>query len=62
VINGTGIVVHTNLGRAPLGSRVVRELEEIARSYNNLEFDLSTGERGSRGTYIEQCLASANSL
>src|SRR5687767_12846761 len=46
VINGTGILVHTNLGRAPLGPAVVETLEEIGANYNNLEFDLVSGERG----------------
>jgi L-seryl-tRNA(Ser) seleniumtransferase len=57
VINGTGIVVHTNLGRAPLGSAVVETLEAIGANYNNLEFDLSGGERGGRAAYLEKCLA-----
>jgi L-seryl-tRNA(Ser) seleniumtransferase len=57
VINGTGIVIHTNLGRAPLGPAVVETLEAIGANYNNLEFDLATGERGGRASYLEQCLA-----
>ncbi len=57
VINGTGILVHTNLGRAPLGPVVVETLAAIAGNYNNLEFDLSSGERGSRATYLETNLA-----
>ncbi|MBU6402631.1 MAG: L-seryl-tRNA(Sec) selenium transferase, partial [Verrucomicrobia bacterium] len=57
VINGTGILVHTNLGRAPLGPAVVEALGTIAASYNNLEFDLSSGERGGRAGYLEQSLA-----
>jgi L-seryl-tRNA(Ser) seleniumtransferase len=57
VINGTGILVHTNLGRAPLGPAVVETLAAIAGNYNNLEFDLSSGERGSRATYLESNLA-----
>src|SRR5688500_12341658 len=40
VINGTGILIHTNLGRAPLGPAVVETLEAIGANYNNLEFDL----------------------
>lgn len=57
VINGTGILIHTNLGRAPLGPAVVETLEALGANYNNLEFDLATGERGGRASYLEQCLA-----
>jgi L-seryl-tRNA(Ser) seleniumtransferase len=57
VINGTGIVIHTNLGRAPLGAAVVNSLGEIAQNYSNLEFDLASGERRSRGAYLEHNLA-----
>jgi L-seryl-tRNA(Ser) seleniumtransferase len=57
VINGTGIIVHTNFGRAPLGSQVLESLDAIAQNYNNLEYDLSEGERGRRGNYLEQNLA-----
>jgi len=57
VINGTGILVHTNLGRAPLGPVAVEALQRVAASYTNLEFDLTTGERGGRGSYAEHALA-----
>jgi L-seryl-tRNA(Ser) seleniumtransferase len=57
VINATGVVVHTNLGRSPLGIRVAETLSTIAGNYNNLEYDLATGERGRRGTYIEYNLS-----
>lgn len=57
VINGTGIIVHTNFGRAPLGPLVVESLSEIAANYNSLEFDLVSGERGARGAYLEHNLA-----
>jgi hypothetical protein len=57
VINGTGIIVHTNLGRSPLGPAVVETLHAIAANYNNLEYDLSSGERGSRAGYLEHNLA-----
>jgi len=57
VINGTGVIVHTNLGRSPLGPAVVETLQAIAANYNNLEFDLSGGERGSRAAYLEHNLA-----
>jgi L-seryl-tRNA(Ser) seleniumtransferase len=57
VINGTGIIVHTNLGRSPLGPAVVATLASIAANYNNLEYDLTGGERGSRAAYLEHNLA-----
>jgi L-seryl-tRNA(Ser) seleniumtransferase len=57
VINATGVVVHTNLGRSPLGIRVAETLSTIAGNYNNLEYDLATGERGRRGSYIEYNLS-----
>src|SRR5690242_8917816 len=49
VINGTGVVIHTNLGRSPLSNSAIQALTEIGKYYNNLEFDLQKGERGSRG-------------
>jgi L-seryl-tRNA(Ser) seleniumtransferase len=57
IINGTGIVIHTNLGRSPLADEVAEALREIASSYNNLEHDLAAGGRGHRGEYIERALA-----
>ncbi|MFZ0916665.1 MAG: L-seryl-tRNA(Sec) selenium transferase [Candidatus Udaeobacter sp.] len=57
VINGTGIVIHTNFGRAPLAIEAVRALNEIGSRYSNLEYDLPTGDRGRRGSYIENALA-----
>lgn len=48
VINATGVAIHTNLGRAPLSSEAQKQIEEIAMSYSTLEYNLSTGERGSR--------------
>jgi L-seryl-tRNA(Ser) seleniumtransferase len=57
VINGTGILVHTNLGRAPLGPAVVEALATVAANYNNLEYDLTGGERGGRAAYLEHNLA-----
>src|SRR6184192_2787964 len=57
VINGTGIVIHTNFGRAPLAPEAVRALTEIGSGYSNLEYDLATGDRGHRGAYVENALA-----
>ena len=53
VINATGVVVHTNLGRAPLSPEVAAHVAAIASSYSNLEFDLQQGERGQRETHAE---------
>jgi L-seryl-tRNA(Ser) seleniumtransferase len=57
IINGTGIIIHTNFGRAPLASEAIRALNKIGPAYSNLEYDLPTGERGRRGSYIENALA-----
>jgi len=57
IINGTGIVIHTNFGRAPLDPEAIRALREIGPAYSNLEYDLISGERGHRATYIEKTLA-----
>jgi L-seryl-tRNA(Ser) seleniumtransferase len=57
VINGTGILVHTNLGRSPLGTAVEETLRGLAANYNNLEYDLGGGERGGRAGYLEHNLA-----
>lgn len=56
VINGTGVVIHTNLGRAPLPEILRERLEEVAFSYSNLEFNLDEGERGSRYSHLEPLL------
>ncbi|MDD5766209.1 MAG: L-seryl-tRNA(Sec) selenium transferase [Candidatus Marinimicrobia bacterium] len=48
VINATGIILHTGLGRAPFGGEILFETAEILSGYSNLEFDLNTGERGER--------------
>ncbi|MCI0605291.1 L-seryl-tRNA(Sec) selenium transferase [bacterium] len=56
VINATGIIVHTNLGRAPIQAAALTHLQEIASGYSNLEFDLSRGERGSRDKHLDDVL------
>jgi len=56
VINATGIVLHTNLGRAPLAEAALHAVVETARGYSNLEFDLDRGQRGSRSVHVEGLL------
>ena len=53
VINATGVVVHTNLGRAPLSPAIAAHVAAIASSYSNLEYDLEKGDRGHRETHAE---------
>jgi L-seryl-tRNA(Ser) seleniumtransferase len=48
VINATGVVLHTNLGRAPLAGAAIRAIEQVAEGFSNLEYDTATGQRGSR--------------
>src|SRR6185436_7882521 len=57
VINATGVLVHTNLGRAPLAADSIRALSAIAANYSTLEYSLTDGGRGSRGAYLEHALA-----
>lgn len=56
VINATGVVLHTNLGRAPLPDEALENISKVAQGYSNLEFDLKTGERGSRYEHVEDLL------
>ncbi len=56
LINATGVVLHTNLGRAPLPSQAAAAAALIASGYSNLEYDLDTGKRGSRHTHLEPLL------
>jgi L-seryl-tRNA(Ser) seleniumtransferase len=58
VINATGVIVHTNLGRAPLSAEAAERVALIARSYSNLEYDLEHGDRGRRETHAETRLRS----
>ncbi|MCP5536677.1 MAG: L-seryl-tRNA(Sec) selenium transferase [Akkermansiaceae bacterium] len=58
VINATGVIIHTNLGRSPLGALSATKLTEIATGYCNLEFNLVAGTRGKRAGYLETALAS----
>jgi L-seryl-tRNA(Ser) seleniumtransferase len=52
VINATGVIAHTNLGRAPLAERALERVQEVARGYSNLEYDLDEGGRGSRQDHV----------
>ena len=54
VINATGVILHTNLGRAPLSPAVIEHIRESALTYSNLEFDLETGERGRRDVHVDR--------
>jgi len=56
VINATGVIIHTNLGRAPLSSEARAAMEAASRGYSNLEFDLEEGERGSRHVHLAALL------
>jgi L-seryl-tRNA(Ser) seleniumtransferase len=56
VINATGVIVHTNLGRAPLAEAALDRVREIARGYSNLEYDLAAGARGSRQEHVADSL------
>lgn len=54
LINATGIVIHTNLGRSPLAKEAVDSLTSLASSYSNLEYDLDEGKRGSRYSHLDE--------
>jgi L-seryl-tRNA(Ser) seleniumtransferase len=54
VINATGVILHTNLGRAPLPEAAIRRISEVAGCYSNLEFDVAAGERGKRDIHVER--------
>jgi L-seryl-tRNA(Ser) seleniumtransferase len=56
VINATGVILHTNLGRAPLADAALARIAEVARAYSTLEYDLERGTRGSRATHTEALL------
>jgi L-seryl-tRNA(Ser) seleniumtransferase len=58
VINATGVILHTNLGRAPLAEAAIEHIRHTAASYSNLEFDLNSGERGKRDTHVDRLFQS----
>ena len=57
VINATGVILHTNLGRAPLSRAALEHVGEVSEGYSNLEFNLSTGERGKRDIHVDRLFA-----
>jgi L-seryl-tRNA(Ser) seleniumtransferase len=57
VINATGIVIHTNLGRAPLAPEAIEAMVQVSRGYSNLEYDLDGGQRGSRNARVAELLS-----
>lgn len=56
VINATGVIIHTNLGRAPLSNTTIQAMNRVAIGYSTLEYDLAAGQRGSRSIHAEQLL------
>ena len=56
VINATGVILHTNLGRAPMSDATIRAMDKVSRGYSNLEYDLEKGARGSRLIHAESVL------
>ncbi|HOK48733.1 MAG TPA: L-seryl-tRNA(Sec) selenium transferase, partial [Sedimentibacter sp.] len=56
VINGTGTILHTNLGRAPISQEAAERAKDIVTGYSNLEFDLESGIRGSRYAHFEKII------
>ena len=56
VINATGVILHTNLGRSPLSMEALKAMEETSKGYCNLEFELDSGRRGSRNVHVESLL------
>lgn len=56
VVNATGVILHTNLGRAPLSQAAIQAMHAVASGYSNLEYDLRTGKRGSRLVHAEELL------
>lgn len=57
VVNATGVVIHTNLGRSLINEKIMDNVKEIAINYSNLEYDLETGSRGSRYSHLEEIIS-----
>lgn len=58
VVNGTGVIVHTNLGRSPMSKEIMEKIIDIGSSYSNLEYDLDTGVRGQRDKHLSNLINS----
>ncbi|MDO5718564.1 MAG: L-seryl-tRNA(Sec) selenium transferase [Tissierellia bacterium] len=56
VINATGVVIHTNLGRSPITAEIIEEMGKVAGGYSNLEYDLKAGKRGERYSHLEEII------
>jgi L-seryl-tRNA(Ser) seleniumtransferase len=56
VINATGVILHTNLGRAPLSAATIQAMKQVSENYSTLEYDLAKGQRGSRSIHAEAIL------
>lgn len=56
VVNATGVIIHTNLGRAPLARSAIEAIERVAGGYSNLEYDVDAGDRGSRTHHLDESL------
>jgi L-seryl-tRNA(Ser) seleniumtransferase len=56
VINASGVIIHTNLGRAPLSQEAIAAMDTVSRDFSNLEFNLDSGSRGSRNVHVESML------
>lgn len=56
VVNGTGVVLHTNLGRSLISEEIIENIVDVASNYSNLEYDLNLGERGSRYSHLEEII------
>ena len=57
VVNATGVILHTNLGRAPLSGQALRHAAEVAQGYSNVELDLASGKRGKRDVHVDRLFA-----
>ena len=62
ILNATGVILQTNLGRAPLPEAAIQRIVEVARGYSNLEFDLETGERSYRDLHVERLILNVIAL
>jgi L-seryl-tRNA(Ser) seleniumtransferase len=58
VVNATGVILHTNLGRAPIAASALERIAQVCGTYSNLEFDIDTGERGKRDVHADRLFAS----